>query len=395
MDTIARGMASSAKTVTDDAILYNAQAGLLGWRIAKARLDNGVSEIINLNVISDSIGEGKNDVNIASPTVANYLTGYVDIIRTALAAKYGNVGEGWVGNQYPIAVPAASKRWTYTGDFVFNSGYGWMYSDNAFAKLPSSKTGTATIVFDGGINGGAGCTGFKLTCLSGSGYAGAMVTVTTDGGAPEAWTIANDNPKNISTFTKTGLEAGSHTAVVSATTDASHTFELFGGYETMGTKGVRVNKLCVSGGKSQMVADYNSYVPGYLHTNTCCDYWTPKLAIITFLPNEYNSNVPPETFRAEMQTIITKCLLTASSIMLTSIGGIWASKAVTSTYPFPAYRQIIKELAIANNVAYLDITKRWGVTDTRLLAAQNDEVHPSIYGHQDIANCILKALEVV
>jgi hypothetical protein len=43
---------------TNSIYAYNINNGLRKWRLAKSRLDNGIIETINVNIIGDSISEG-------------------------------------------------------------------------------------------------------------------------------------------------------------------------------------------------------------------------------------------------------------------------------------------------------------------------------------------------
>lgn len=389
-DLVARGMAKQAKLVTDDVTLHNAQIGLRGWRLAKANQDAvlqglGTPKIINLNCIGDSITEGVSDL---SATVDNYRKAWVDIVRNAINTKYGDVGEGFIGNRYPVAVAEVNRRWIYTGTWVTESDIGWMVGNNAVASLFKGTSGTATIVFDN--CGKNDVTGFVLIAKGTD--SSPTVSVSVDGGEPETWLIPTGF-SDISTFVKTGLSAGSHTVVVNVTAGLYRGFSFFGGYETTAiTSGIRVNKLATSGARSDTLArDLGEEWGSNFYIKTCVDFWTPSLSIISLIANDYHTTVSLETYRSQIETIVSKAILTSSSVMLTSIGGVLE---VVKTIPIKEYKQILYDVAMKYGIAYLDIAKRWGNTYQNASGFINDGTHPTQIGHQDIASAVLKVLEI-
>lgn len=367
---------SLSKQVSNEAILYNGLNGLRGWRLAKARLDAGVDEIVNVNFLGSSLTEGYN-------SAADDSLGFVDVVRTALTAKYGDVGQGWIGNRYPVILSAANRRWVYTGAWNTFWGVGWLYLNNGQAVLGYSTSGTATITLPG--------TEINLFATCGSGQV-ATVTVTIDGGTAETWTIPTGTKLNYTVFTKTGLTDGDHTVVVTATTNASNRFELLGGYGTKGTRGIRVNKMGAAGGTSTAFGTYNAlWDGGYPNTDICVKHWTPALTVLDAIANDYNTQLPLDTFRSNWQNMITQAKLHSASVVATSIGGIFN---VTKTIPIEQYQQIVFDLAMANDIAYLDITKSLGGTHANASDFMSDEVHYNTYGHMHTGNCFLRSWEV-
>lgn len=350
--------------------IYNAGIGLRKWRLAKARLDNSETEIINLNFIGDSITEGYAGL---SQTVENYTKGFVNKVRTAIHAQYQDLGEGFIPNLYPIGVASANKRWTYTGTWIQSGTYGWVYGTKGI-MVTSVQNSTATLTFDGD--------GIKVMFRT-STTAAAEASMVIDGGAPETFSLYNATAI-IKEYTKTGLGAGSHTIVITFSS-ATGTMNLLGGYEYKGTAGIRVNKMGISGGITR------DFVDADFNLQCVIDHWSPKLTVISLGANEFNTSVALNTFRTNYQTIISRAL-TYGDVMCTSIGGIF--QQTTQTIPISSYNTVVKELAIANNCAYLDISKRWGETYTvaSSLGYLVDTVHPKIEGHRDIANILTKVL---
>lgn len=361
---------------------YNIDKGLRGWFEERRALDNGANKIINLIGTGDSTVEGTSEL---SDTVANFSKGWLDLVRTEFAKRYGDVGEGWIGNRYPVSVTAASKRWTYTGTWNNFGGFGWLYNANAQAVLPASNTGTATCVFNG--------TGFKLLALCGFGNAPASCTVSVDGGAAQAWAIPSTGVVTFTEYVITGLDPGDHTVVVTATATASSTWEFWGGYELKGTRGVRVNKLGMAGGTSAHLAHgVDSYWTsnGYPNISICSDYWNPALNIVTFLANDFNTQVSLGSYRNNWNIILKRLKMTSKSILVTTGGGIFNAQ---KDIPIEKYRDILYQMAMDYDVGFLDIAARWGGTIASSAKYRGDSVHFNSYlGHPDHAQAVLELI---
>jgi hypothetical protein len=347
---------------------YNLDAGLRKWRLAKARLDYGINEIINVNFVGDSITEGQSG---AGTNITQYGKNYVAKLRDAFATKYGDVGEGWIGNRYPAG--ATTGRWTYTGTWVPYGVQGWIYGANGAAKT-STLNSTATLAFNG--------TGIKILFQSGTSFSD--VTIKIDSGTAEAFNMtgADDSLKE---YTKTGLTDGAHTVVITYT-GTWGSASLLGAYEIKpATKGVRVNKMSVAGATIDHISQYE------LNGKVCIDYFNPKLTVFSFLGNDFNVQIPLKDFEAKYQTAITRAKQ-FGDVMITTTSGIF--RQTTQATDMEDYRAILFNLAMKNNIAYVDIAKRFG--DTWSVASSlgyiADDTHPKPEGHQDIFNVIYKIL---
>ncbi|MFJ5625456.1 GDSL-type esterase/lipase family protein [Peribacillus loiseleuriae] len=346
--------------------LYNIDNGLRKWRLAKARLDAGVQEIINLNILGDSITEGQAGGTVS---IINYQRGYVNLLRNQLIAKYGDVGEGMIANQYPYT--ASVTKWTYTGTWVGFGMNGLVYGTSG-TKVTTTIGSTASLTFNG--------TGVVILAESQDQSSTPNVSISVDGGAPQTWNTYNGTAA-VKSFPITGLTNAQHTVVITSTTTSK--FSLLGAYEIKGTKGVRVNNFGVSGLKVNSVArPFNA--------EACVGYWNPKLTIISFLANDFNTQTDLNAFKADWQAIITKAKQ-YGDVLITTAGGIF-----NANHPIPVseYYNVVLQLAKDNGCALIDIKKRWGDTFD---VANNagylvDNVHPNPEGHQDLCNVYSKVM---
>lgn len=121
----------------------------------------------------------------------------------------------------------------------------------------------------------------------------------------------------------------------------------------------------------------------------------PHIAIIRVGLNDINSLVPPATWQANVQTIITKfqavktdvllCFMTPQNPATRDTGGLTA-----------AYLQAAYQLANSNGVPLLDMSQRFG--SYAAMVAQGgwffDDVHMLIPGYGDIAAAYANALRL-
>ncbi|MBA9027527.1 right-handed parallel beta-helix repeat-containing protein [Peribacillus huizhouensis] len=360
-----------ARVVTDEIAykpynyIYNIDNGLRKWRLAKARLDSGVQEIINVCLEGDSNTEGQAG---GAVTIDNYKRGYATLLRNQFTTKYGDVGEGMIANQYPYT--AAVGRWTYTGTWQTFGGNGLTYGSSG-TKIAVAAGSTASFTFKG--------TGV-VVLLEGS-WSSGSVDIAVDGGTAQTLSTSRSSDGVVIEHRVTGLVDGTHTVVL--TTKSASKVSLLGAYELKGSKGVRINNFGVSGLKVGSVAKaFNS--------EACIGYWTPKLTIISFLSNDYNTQTSLDAFKADWQAVITKAKQ-YGDVLITTTGGIF-----NANHPIPMndYYNIVLQLAKDYNCALVDIKKRWGSTYSVANAAGYlvDEVHPKPEGHQDIFNVLSKVL---
>lgn len=380
---------SIGKQVGNDAILYNAQNGLATWRGAKALQDAYLAGnvanpgIININFLGDSITAGYAGTEL---TIALIEKGYVGLVKKAIQAKYSDTGKGFMGLGVPYSA-ASPMVWTTSGTFQNYGVPAWNFchSTDRTLKFSNGLAGnTYTVNFDGSnqFNG----TGIVLL-VGGSSVAGAKIKINIDGGGDVEYPYTSAD--KVFAIAITGLVAGNHTLVI--TTEAVP-FNFFGGYEIKGDSGVRVNNMGYVGG---VVANSSRYdATTYVATYTAqINYWQPKLTIISYLFNNYNQSISLTSYIEDYQRLITQAKLTGD-VLLTSIGGI-ANRLDTPS--MQDYKDALYNLAMQNNCAYLDTSKRWGNAYATAYGAGfmlNDGAHPTVAGQQDLANVILETLEI-
>jgi len=347
--------------------LLNGVVGLRKWRAALASMKAGVTPKINLNIIGDSITEGMGTTDFRTKS-------YTNLVRIALAAKYGDVGNGLIPSWHPDSNIAGTPWWTYAGTGWTNEA---TFGLTMLCKRSQTSGDTATISFNG--------TGIKFLFLRGS--ACGTCTIAIDGGAPTSYNFANGTTEYANVTTISGLANGAHTAVITSTVAAGKYIWLIGAYEIKGTTGVQVN-MCGRYGTQTA----SSYPDPSLQVSI--NHFQPKLTLVALLSNDFAGSIPVDNYKARLQAIVTRAL-TTGDVMLMSLG----HRNATSTYPQKDYADMMRTVADENNIAYLDLFNRWGggLGATAGITAKNlglmDDVHPTDAGAQDIAAAILKVID--
>lgn len=343
---------------------YNTDIGLRKWRASLAKLKTGATMVVNLSVAGDSISEG----GYAGTTVAaDFQTkGYVGRLRSALAAKFGNVGMGFVSPVYPFGSP----YWSKTGWAGGGGGFGATGAGISTSISGNTLTWTTPT-----------CTGFSL--FFGGNNATGAVTIAVDGGAPVNFdTVQSGSTVNGKVeYSLDGLSSGTHTVVITKTNDGKTVYFL-GSYEHVGTTGVRVHNVSRWGMKA---------VNGYsdLAMQLEINQWSPALTIVGYLANDAAQLTDIASYTSQMQTIITRGQQ-FGDVLLLSLGA-----NTTTTYNVQAYADVMKQLAIKNNCAYIDVLDLWGGNGTyasTTLGLLYDNVHPNDYGHEHIAGELIDVL---
>lgn len=343
-----------------DSFAYNMGKGLRRWRSKLAALSAGSAETINLCVIGDSITEGA--ISNASP--ANYLTkGYVGLIRAALATEYEDMGTGFIPTHYV----KDSLLWTFGGTWIAETA---SFGVTGACRASSVNGSTATLAFNG--------TGVGIVVARGS--VGGTLDFTIDAapaGSFDTYKVSPADPAYVHEIS--GLGAGDHTLVVTANLTAGETIWLLGAYPIKGASGVRVN-MCGRWGTTTANA-VGSYAP-----EAEIDIWNPALTIIAYTANDFAGQTALATYTTNLQTLVTRAL-TYGDVLLVSVGPTNATYPISQT----AYVDAMKQVALANNVAFIDIYGRWngGAYAKVTLGLLADDVHPNAAGHQDIATAIL------
>lgn len=126
--------AARAQTV-ENAVIFNANAGLRKWRCALAGVQSTTTGIINVNVFNNSIGAGS--------YAGDFAHGWLALLQAKLTTMFEDVGIGCVPvyeySYYP------TFAWTFTG--VWTAGAAWGFADSI--KYTSEVGATATLTFNG------------------------------------------------------------------------------------------------------------------------------------------------------------------------------------------------------------------------------------------------------
>lgn len=340
--------------------VYNKSVGLVNWKRELNTLTT-TNKIINLNILGTSIACG----GIAS----DYrLKGWVGLLRSYLNAKFTDVGQGFIPSYQKTTLDV--NMWTFTGTGWYTStGYGVM--DNS--KTTVTLNDKASLQFNG--------TGITLVTFEGA-YSG-NIQMIVDGVVKGTFNLYNASSSNpVKEVAITGLTSGNHTLEVK-NVETGKALIIIGAYETKGTKGVRVNQNCMFGGTSSMAVMNDSSMKAEI------DCWNPILTMIEFQTNDYFNQVPIATFKNNIQTLITRAKLFGDVLLIPC--GV-REELDTKTIKQTEYIQALKELALSNNVVFMDIFSRWGGEFNYAKNEVNyifDTVHPNDEGHQDIANWII------
>lgn len=334
--------------------IENQDLGLRKYRSAIAKVESGTNQTFNICFLGDSITEG-----VGSGTPIEYLSkGYTGIVRSKFNTKYGDVGRGMI----PVYHPSGNPLWTFSA--------GW--SDSSFgiasaAKSTSAIGETAQISFNG--------TGIVFIVYKGSNRGNVNVSI--DGGAPTTLSLYNA-ANTQGTVQITGLTDGSHTAVI--TNAEAKTVILSGAYEIKGQKGFRINMVGKSG------ASTPTFLASDFTLAASIDIFSPVLTVIALITNDIGSNLNVETFKTNLQTIITRAKVYGDVLLVANNGRSDKIDDVQSPYV-----NAIADLAYSNTCAFVNIYKRWGLQGS-VLGFMADTLHPNAPGHQDIANALLKVL---
>jgi len=360
MDLMAIGIAN--QNSRKQGFSYNTDIGLRNWRAALANLSSG--GLVNYDVIvqGDSISEGE-----GFTPVSDWLTkSFVGVLRTKMQTLFGDTGTGFIPVNFPNNQP--TLYWTLTG--AWNTGNAQGFGLNT-AGLSSNVVGeTASITFNG--------TGVGILVTGGSW--GGQFTAKIDAGAPTTFNSVTGGSNLGTLWNITGLTTGVHTLLI---TVVSGTIALNGILPTTATNGVRVN----------MMGKYGLSVGQVLHGNSLNNIiaMNSKLTIIALTANDYGNQIPLDSYASYLQAGITQALSTGDCL-LTSVG-VHSDDTVLAIKQ-ASYVSVMKQLALSNNCAYLDIASRWGsgTIAKNTLGFLYDNVHPTKAGHQDIANAIYNVL---
>ena len=342
-----------------EGFIYNADIGLRKWRAALANMKVKNDVILDVPFIGDSITEGQ--------SASDYrLGGYVGRIRSALAEKYGDVGLGFV----PVYYPGNAPLWSFSGNWIDNTGG---YGPSGISKRSTTNGDTATLAFNG--------TGITVMGLQGPGVADISVSI--DGGMPTTLNFKGSTIKPVFRSI-TGLADGNHIMTITTNVAPGESFWLIGAYPIKGTKGIRVHPMAKQGARTHNVNTDQAM-------QAEIDVWDPKLTVIAIGTNDIPAGLSADNYGAQLQTLVTRAKR-YGDVLLVSVG------LIRTDYDDIAnlYNETMKNIALTNNVAFIDIRDRWGGSADyamNTLGFLYDPVHPNDVGHQDIATAILRVID--
>ncbi len=300
---------------------------------------------------------------------------YTDRLGAILHACYDGVGI--IGGQHVLGVDSG---WSFGGSHP-NDGYGL-----GLASVSLATSATMSQTFNP-------TTGFTLYFVQGPGQG--SFTVSIDGGT--ATTIIPDTSgaanRHDGSWKSAVLTRGSHSILITATNAC-----IISGvyvYDGDETSGVQVFN---SGKGGTTAADFAGANASTITTRL--GTLSPGLVAIMLGSNDYQTGVVPNTFKTNIQTIISNIkagVTPAPSFLL--IGTYRRLDVSSPTYPWSAYLQAMSDIAAADptNVSFVDISAPypsannstsdpWDVIDT-------DSIHQTDRGHAMMADLLAQALQ--
>lgn len=346
--------------------VYNGEKGLAKWRSALKQLKAGAGTIYNLNFIGDSITEGA--LSDAEPQ--NWITkGFVGNVRNKLTAMFGDTGTGFI----PVYHPYGHPFWTLNGSWALDEE--WDIGVSKICALCPSATSTMTFTF----------TGTALKVLYGIGSIVGQFDWKIDAGSN---TRVNSYGASLAVgeINITGLSDASHTLTITKVADDNYV-AIFGAYPVKGTRGIRCNQM---GSFGKFAADFVDYTGGEaLVQGLEIDYWTPTLTVISLILNDAEAGTSVATYKSQLQTLITSAKAYGDVLLFNNAFTIAPPLAYSSAIP---YSNALKDLAVANNICYVDLCAAVGGPAMALAKGfvDVDGLHWNASGHAAVADIFLK-----
>lgn len=360
-----------------------ASPALRPWFAALANNDITKASIM---VIGDSITEG-----VGSTVTTNlYDRGYVPRLKTRIRNRFGAAnGMGYI--------PAT---WANDASRPFANGTGTISrASNNYGP------GGRSIILNAGANVSVtGISGTSFDVMVFSGGSTDPVTVKIDGvaqGSPVVTSGASLDAKVVNRFT---LAAGTHTIDISCATGTTGVyFEGIYVYNGDEDKGIRIIECGHSGWTT---ADHLSGQLGIVGGNlqSQAAQIAPDLCIISLGTNDANQGLTPATYKANLQTIITRVragVATSSNVSFLLVGLYQRDDVILAT-PWQQYLDAAASVAStdtggpagASGVTFLDLSKRIYDFNTSNVSGflTTDKVHPTDKGHGYIADVIVQAI---
>ena len=367
--TLARKNAADLGNITKQVNLniLNIDSGLKQWYSVLSKIRTNTNNICDISFIGDSITEGyESEPIINKGDYSTYITnGYVGRVRKYFADKYGDVGNGLISVFYPSSLP----YWQYDTGWRSGGIICGIASQSMYTDIPNS---VATLSFSG--NG-------IVIIMGRKDYTG-QVKFIIDNGIPIIYDT-NSNVLITDKYTISGLENGIHTLKVIGGDNLNQykALHLIGAYSLKESNGIRVHNC----GKYGSIISQHSG-DGVLPSEI--DIFSPKLSVLAFGANDYGVQTNLVDFETEFLKIVQRAK-TFGDVL------IYACGIRSEIYPISqlSYIDIMKRVALNNNCAFIDLVRIWGndyLIDKLELGAS---VHPNIYGHQNMADILVKVLD--
>lgn len=269
----------------------------------------------------------------------------------------------------PQAAGTTDSRVTLAGAFTQSNlaaGFAhWCYTVN----------GAGTLVFtprDGVIYD-------SFTIYTQGGQGGGTISATATGGTTT--NIVQPYSNNVVKTTVTAGSAGTSNAVtlswVSGTSVQVIGIEAF----SSTTRRIRFSNAGFSGSTSGVWTDANTSL-------SAIKAWAPDLTIIMLGINDAQSNIPPATYQANIQTIITNAKLSGDVVVMSVVPSDPSLTTVVALEK--SYAALLPALASANNVPFIDMFSRFNSSFTTSM--MTNTLHPNPAGYADMARFVYSYL---
>jgi lysophospholipase L1-like esterase len=349
--------------------VFNASpANLTRWRKALAGVRAGTGRA-KLALIGDSTtaGTGSSGGGTNNAVAASYPSFVASILSSFYIAA--TAASSWGRNMLPATDPrVAAPNWVQssyvlngnsmrangiTDTMTFTPGVSWDTAEVWYADLAGS--GTFTVNADGGA---------------------ALATVTPSGtGAIKKVTITKALGTSVLGVARTS--GGSVYIAGMVTYDST-------------SKKVDVLNLGWHGSK---VADWATANASYINNVTPASNITqvaPDLSVICLTINDWGNTTDLVTYKTNLQTIVSAALTTGDVVL---VSGVPSSTSSASVAQQARYIDVMKQVAVANNTPFINLTQRFVSYDTtNALGLYSDTLHPTGAGYADVAQAITNVI---
>ena len=333
---------------------YNLGPGLQAWR---SYLDD--TNVINVLLVGESTTEGLFASNIEG-------TSYTAILRRRLQNVFGDGGLGLI----PLyrELPPFTSIWDTQGNW--QQGVNDKYGPFEFTYFATgSQSYTEISIYGDNVD--------VFLVLGPTG---------TNGPTGAYWQVDNGPANYFNSHAPTLMQStlnislgapGWHTLRLTAPSAAAKFFGLWGASANLGQRGVRVHNAGKNGERvGKTATPFARQFIGRLN---------PRLTVIAFSSNDYAMQTDTNEFRNSILALIQEAQQTGSALLL---GANPRRADIPTPIPQSAYHAILKDLAFAQNCAFIDMNERWGgdPTNARALGFSLDFVHPTDLGYADMGN---------